>query len=124
MPPAQQRPDAHQNQQQQEERAVDLVEEGRRHADAVAGQDLAEHGEEGAPQRRKGDAGKEPVVGQEGGLTARIRIDRLFAAQQRQAIEEQPQKAKDDDDQEAQEIRARHRCGQTSARFPARRCAW
>ena len=52
-------------------------------ADALASDNLTEHGEKSAPECGKGDAGEEPVVGQEGGLAAQYRIDFVLAAQKR-----------------------------------------
>ena len=103
MPPAQKRPCAHQDKENQEERAIDLVKEGSRHADAVAGENFAEHGEKGSPQGCKGNCRKNPVIRHERSFAAGIGVNRLFILEQGQPLEEQPQEAEKDNDQKGEE---------------------
>ena len=72
MAPGHEGANAHEQYQDDKERAIHFVKEGRGHSNAIPGQNFAKHGEGSAPEGGKGDAGKEPVIGEKGRFPARI----------------------------------------------------
>ena len=105
-PPTQQRSHPHEQQQEQEEGAVHLLEIGCGHRNLLLGEEFAEDGEVGAPERGEGDAAQQPVVGQEGGLARKPGGGCGRFGQQRAPHPQEKRKANHGQGHESHEVQA------------------
>ena len=111
-PPGEQRPDAHQHQQDEKERAVHLLVEGRADGDLGAVVDLGEQGEDGAPKGREGDPYEEQVVEEEAGLLGHGRVEAAARVDVLGAGEEEEERDREAEAEKGEEARSQGRGGE------------